>query len=194
MTAKLIPLPRSTPPALTDEQLVAATAAGDRDALAGLYDRHHGVVWRFIARSLGPNGPDADDLVQTVFLEAWRSAPRFAGRSTVRTWLLGIAHNLLRRHFRDSSRRRAALTVLANQPSPAPVSESGVHHRLMVKEVQDALQDLSPELRTAFVLCDMEQVRAIDAARILGVRPGTMWRRVHDARKRLRRVLQGETP
>ena len=194
MTAKLIVMRRPAALERDDDTLVAAMATGDRDALAGLYDRHQAVVWRFIARSLGPRGPEPDDLVQSTFLEAWRSAGRFKGRSSVRTWLLGIAHNLVRRHFRDGTRRRAALTVLAAEADDRPVVTGGFDDRLMLRRVQEALQQLSPPLRTAFVLCDLEQLSGVEAARVLGVRPGTLWRRLHDARKRLRRAVEGDTP
>lgn len=199
--AKLIPLPpvnRDAPsceaPAPLDRDLIQAAANGDSTALGTLYDRHHLTVWRFIARSLSTSGPETDDLVQSTFLEAWRSAPRFAGRSTVRTWLLGIAHNLVRRHIRDKTRRRAALTVLATEPRLESRSERQLDHGLMLSRLQAALQELSPEHRAAFVLCDLEQTRGIEAARILGVRPGTLWRRLHEARKTLRQALDGESP
>ena len=189
MPAKLMvlrpPVPAET---VSDVALVEAIAGGSRDALGQLYDRHHRTVWRFTARLLGPQGPETDDVVQSTFLQVWRSAPRFEGRSQVRSWLLGIAHNLVRRHLRDRTRRRAAMTALASAPPP-PAGDPD--RRLMLERVQAALQTLSPELRAAFVLCEFEQVRGVDAARILGVRPGTLWRRLHDARKRLRQALEG---
>lgn len=193
MNAKVIALSdrepqRDTP---SDEVLVAACAAQDQDALGRLYDRHQAVLWRFLSRLLHPGAPELDDLVQATFLEVWRSAPRFKGRSTVRTWILGIGHNLTRKHMRDRSRRRAALARWA-EVADAPVTpEDRWQDRMLVERMQAALPTLSPELRAAFVLCDVEGVRGVDAAEILGVRPGTVWRRLHDARKRLRRALEG---
>ena len=195
MTAKLIVLRRHPEqPEVPDEALVEAMAHGDRDALGTLYDRHHALVWRFVARTLGPRGPEAADVVQSTFLEAWKSAPRFAGRSSARSWLLGIANNLVRRHIRDGTRRRAALTLLAAESTGPAVTDGNLDTRLMLERMQEALQSLSPPLRTAFVLCDLEEIRGVEAAKILGVRPGTLWRRLHDARKRLRRALEGESP
>ena len=194
MTARLIPFrPPADAPAATDLELLRAMSAGDRSALGVLYDRHHAVVWRFIARSLGA-GNEPDDLVQSTFLEAWRSAPRFEGRSAVRSWLLGIAHNLVRRHLRDKTRRRAALTVLATEPRIDRVSETKLDTGLLLARLQDALKNLSPEHRAVFVLCDLEQTGGTEAARILGLRPGTLWRRLHEARKTLRKALDGGEP
>ena len=55
-----------------------------------------------------------------------------------------------------------------------------------------ALETLPHDLRTAYVLCDLEEVPGIEAARILDVRPGTLWRRLHDARRALRASIEGD--
>lgn len=198
MTAKVIPLSARAEPrevgALSDEALLAACATGDREALGLLYDRHQVIVWRFIGRLLGPGSSEVDDIVQGTFVEVWRSAARFSGRSTVRTWILGIAHNLARKDMRSRGRRRAALDALARHTEPPPSPEGRLHDRIMLERLQLALQALSPELRATFVLCEVEGVRGVEAAQILGVRPGTVWRRLHDARRRLRRALEGGRP
>ena len=195
MTARLIPLRR--PPVadskMSDAALVAACAAEDQDALAALYDRHHVAVWRFCGRLLGSDCPEIDDVVQSTFVEVWRCAPRFEARAQVRSWIFGIAHNLARRHMRDGSRKRAALAALADVSAQSSLPEPGWQDRLLLQRLQAALHTLSPPLRSAFVLCDLEEVKGVEAAKILGVRPGTLWRRLHDARKRLRVALEGET-
>ena len=61
----------------------------------------------------------------------------------------------------------------------------------MMERLSAALDALPHDLRVAFVLCDVEEVPGVEAARALGVRQGTMWRRLHDARKRLRDMLGG---
>ena len=191
MSAKLIPLrpPSAEPEAMSDVALVAACAAGDQAALGQLYDRHHAGVWRFSARVAG--SPDVEDVVQSTFLEAWRSAARFQGRSGVRTWLLGIANNLLRRQRRDHVRRQAALTVLRDSAPDARSPEGAWQDRLLMERVQAALQTLTPDQRAAFVLCELEELKGVDAARVLGIRPGTLWRRLFDARRSLRGALEG---
>src|SRR5262245_39852914 len=74
----------------TDEQLLGQIAAGDRHALELLYRRHHVRVYRFLVR-LTDNAASAEDLTSDVFLEIWKDAERFQGRSRVSTWMLGIA-------------------------------------------------------------------------------------------------------
>lgn len=194
MTGRLIPLRRQMPSAeqVSDAALVAVCAAGDQAALAVLYDRHHAQVWRFLGRLLGPGCADIDDMVQSTFVEVWRSAPRFEARSQVRSWILGISHNLARRHMRDGTRKRAAMSALKDVSAQSFEPESAWQDRLLLERLEAALQQLSPPLRAVFVLCDLEELKGVEAARVLGVRQGTVWRRLHDARKHLRRALQGE--
>src|SRR5215831_11288616 len=73
-----------------DEDLVGRIAGGDRLAMQVLYARHHVRVYRFLLR-LVRNEATAEDLVSEVFLDVWRQAGRFEGRSMVSTWLLAIA-------------------------------------------------------------------------------------------------------
>ena len=90
---------------LSDDALILATSTGDRAALAALFDRFHTDVYRFLARIASGHLDAIDDLVQATFLEAYRASARFGRRSTVRTWIFGIASNIARHHIRDESRR-----------------------------------------------------------------------------------------
>lgn len=74
----------------SDRELVARVARGDRAAVRLLFMRHHARVYRFVTRQTGSETM-ADDIANEVFLELWRQAPKFEGRSEVSTWLLGIA-------------------------------------------------------------------------------------------------------
>ncbi|MEZ2328563.1 sigma-70 family RNA polymerase sigma factor [Mesorhizobium sp. RCC_202] len=74
----------------TDRALVDRVAKGDRAAVRLLFMRHHARVYRFVARQTGSEMM-ADDIANEVFLELWKQAPGFEGRSEVSTWLLGIA-------------------------------------------------------------------------------------------------------
>src|SRR5260221_14677145 len=76
--------------ATSDEVLIARIAGGDRLAMQVLFARHHVRVYRFVLR-LVRNESTAEDLISEVFLDVWRQANRFEGRSAVTTWLLAIA-------------------------------------------------------------------------------------------------------
>ncbi len=87
-----------------DETLIARIAGGDRLAMQVLFARHHVRVYRFVLR-LVHNQATAEDLISEVFLDIWRQAGRFEGRSAVTTWMLGIARfkalSALRRRQED---------------------------------------------------------------------------------------------
>ncbi|MBI5113797.1 MAG: sigma-70 family RNA polymerase sigma factor [Rhodovulum sp.] len=76
----------------TDAGLLARMAEGDRAALQAFYTRHHVRVFRFVLRILGDR-TQAEDVISEVFIDAWRQAAQFEGRSAVSTWLLAIARH-----------------------------------------------------------------------------------------------------
>ncbi|HEU0035400.1 MAG TPA: RNA polymerase sigma factor [Kofleriaceae bacterium] len=190
---KVIPLRRieGTIDELSDRALVSAVAAGDQAALGALYDRFHRDVYRFVARLAGAHDPSVDDLVQSTFLEAHRSAPRFRGDSAVKTWLFGIAANLVRDHVRGDLRQRAIATRLAAVPTaPGPMPDRGLELEQRRRYLALAVEALSPALKEAYVMCVIEEVPGKDAARALGIREASLWRRLSDARDALRATLE----
>jgi RNA polymerase sigma-70 factor (ECF subfamily) len=183
---------REAQPELSDEALLAACGVGDAAALGALFDRHHEAVYRLLSRILRSEPAEIDDLVQTTFLEAWRSAARYSGKGAVRSYLYGIAANTARHHVRGARRRRDALV---DAPPPAPPSAAPDDLAMRAQQVSrlaEALEELPHDLRTVYVLCDLEDVPGVEAARILGLRPGTLWRRLHDARRALREAIDGD--
>jgi RNA polymerase sigma-70 factor (ECF subfamily) len=171
--------------------LLAACASGDTAALGALFDRHHEVVYRLVSRLLYTDPAEIDDLVQTTFLEAWRSAPKFTGKGAVRSYLLGIAANTVRHHVRAAKRRRVALATVP-PPGLARGPDDALLRAQQVDRLAAALATLPYDLKAAYVLCDLEDVAGVEAARILGVRAGTLWRRLHEARRALRESIDAD--
>ncbi len=175
---------------ISDEALLAACGVGDSAALGALFDRHHTAVYRLISRLLRSEASEIDDLVQTTFMEAWRSAKKYSGGGAVKSWLYGIAANLVRHYVRGSKRRRDAYARVP-EPTEAQAGPQDLAMRTQqLHRLSEALEKLPHDLRTAYVLCDLEDVPGIEAARILDVRPGTLWRRLHDARRALRDAIE----
>lgn len=194
--AEVIPIRRAATrdPSLGDEALIAACAVGDAGALGALFDRHHEALGRFLSR-LSRDPSELDDLVQQTFVEVWRSAARFRGGAQVRTWMFGIAVNLVRHRARSEGRRKAALADLASTaPAPSRGPDDAAMRRQLVARMQAAVAALPDDLREVFVLCEIEEVPGVEAAKVLGLREGTVWRRLHDARKALRAALDGGAP
>lgn len=194
MSAKLVPIRRRSGQSaeMSDEALVAACAERDPSALAALFDRYHEAVHRFLGRLAG-SGVDedvVDDLAQDTFVQAFESAGRFRRGSLVRTWLLGIASNLARQHVRSDVRRKARAAVyLERLPLDGVIPSDALHRQQLVEAIARAVDELPHDQREAWLICDVEEVRGVDAARVLGVRQGTLYRRLHEARKALRERL-----
>ena len=136
-------------------------------------------VWRFVAALVDPGS--ADDLTQDTYLRAFKALAGFEGRSSVRTWLLGIARRTCADHLRSVVRRRRLNARLAAQvctdlPVPDPA------HRL---STADLLGRLSEERRTAFVLTQVLGLSYAEAAAVEDVPVGTIRSRVARAREEL---------
>jgi len=181
------------PEAVSDVELIERMAEGDRDALGHLFDRHHRALYGFLGQASDAEDAEIEDLVQTSFLEAFRSAPRFQGLSSPRTWLFAIGANVARMHRRATRRRVRALQRLAAQPERTTAAlDARIADQRALAQVEVALAALPHRLRIAYVMCVIEGVAADDAARALGVARGSIWRRVHQARQRLRAAVEAE--
>ena len=190
---KLLPLRRVTGAVaeLSDEALLAACATGDTAALGALFDRFNVAVYRFLGRLPTVDDPARDDLVQATFLELRRTAGKFRGGSSVKTWLLGIAANVARHQLRGELRRRShQATFLEITSGPETSPDEVVERRQLMARIAAALADLPHDQQVAFAMCDLEQLPGVDVARALGIPEGTLSRRLHHARRAMRAALE----
>jgi len=193
MSAKLIALRRVSgdAPVMSDEALLAACATGDSVALGALFDRFADAVYRFAARLLRNDDLACDDLVQSTFLEISRTAASFRGTSSVKTWILGVAANIARHTMRSEQRRRAHQAGFLEKQQSVPVLvDAQVERRQLLARIAEAIDALPRDQQLAFILCDLEQLPGAEVARILEVPEGTLWRRLHSARKALRAAVE----
>jgi len=175
-----------TPAPIASEALIEAMAAGDPHALGLLFDRYHRDVFAFLAAVAIVDPHDLDDLVQETFLAAFKSSSRFQRLSTVKTWLFGIGFNLARNQARARRVRRQTADHIALRIESPVAPDSSADARQQLARLAEAIANLPADLRAAYVTCVIESISGDDAARILGVRKGTLWRRVHEAREMLR--------
>ena len=181
---------RITGEQLSDEALLAACATGDAVALGALFDRFHDAVYRFASRLARTDELARDDLVQATFLEVCRSAHAFRGTSSVKTWILGIAANLARHAVRSEQRRRVHQAKYLERLGAAPARpDAQIDRRKLFGRIAEALAELPREQQVAFILCDLEQLAGAEVARVLEIPEGTLWRRLHTARKSMRAAL-----
>ncbi|KIR65420.1 MULTISPECIES: sigma-70 family RNA polymerase sigma factor [Micromonospora] len=153
-----------------------AARDGDPAAQAAFVRATQAEVWRFAAALVDPD--TADDLTQETYLRAFRALPAFAGRSSARTWLLGIARRACADHLRVVVRRRRLAERLASHahtdlPHPDPAGQLGA---------ADLVRRLPAERRGAFVLTQLLGLSYAEAAAVEGVPVGTIRSRVARAR------------
>ncbi|MEU0151550.1 sigma-70 family RNA polymerase sigma factor [Micromonospora fulviviridis] len=169
-----------------DEQVTAwalAAGRGDQQALAAFVRATQHQTWRFLHHLLASS--DTDDLVQETYLRALRSLPGFAGRSSARTWLFGIARRVAVDHVRSAA-RRPRTTPLEEWEPPASgrFEDEVVLGRLLL--------GLPPERREAFVATQVLGLSYAEAAQVCGCPVGTIRSRVARAREDLVAAVEGQ--
>lgn len=126
---------------------------------------------------------EAEDLVQDTWFSALRSAPTFAGRSSLRTWLVAI----LRRRIAERFRRRTPSEPFAEEDFAAtpPLGTERLDNLLALRIAEDALTSLSEQERRAVTLCDVEDLDRDRASEQLGVSRGHLRVLLHRGREKL---------
>jgi len=165
----------------THDALVCRLQSGDPDALAQLYDTYAGVVSALAHRILR-DAAEVEEVVQEVFLQAWRQAARFdPRRGTLPAWLVTMA----RSRALDRVRRRAVRKETSEEAAPAS-SPPGLEGPLAVRT---ALTTLSADQRRALELAFYDGLTHAEIARQLGQPLGTVKTRIRTAMLRLRAAL-----
>jgi RNA polymerase sigma-70 factor (ECF subfamily) len=172
-------------PERSDKELVESyQRSRQREDLDVLLRRHVGRLRRMIS-AMVLNQSDADDLTQEVLLRAIRGLPQFDGQAKFSTWLYSVAANTTYGFLR----RRACSPVDGTASPPEPVADCADQpdrsalRTEMHEEITAAMAELSPSLRAAMVLTVLEGLPAEEAAEIEQCSRGTMYWRVHQARK-----------
>ena len=125
-SASVVPAHAAGEPS-SDEMLIARIAGGDRLAMQRLFARHRTAVYRWLLRFVG-NEAVAEDLLSDVFLDVWRQADRFQGRSSVSTWLLAIAR------FKALSARRIRKDAELDETIEATVADPADDPEVMLEK------------------------------------------------------------
>jgi RNA polymerase sigma-70 factor (ECF subfamily) len=174
---------------VTADPAVVSAIEGDETALGRLYDEHHAAVHKFACRMLGEHS--AWDVVQDTFLTLPKALRRWNGQGALRTFIIGIAVNHARHHVRSSARRRRALDRFSLEPEGTSASpERSAEQQKLSALLLSALDELSFEHRSVFVLCEVEERTSRDVAEILSVPEGTVRTRLFHARQKLRASLE----
>jgi RNA polymerase sigma-70 factor (ECF subfamily) len=194
----------------SEEKLIRAGQRGDHQAVEALFRRYQRPLFQTALRVLG-NTEDAEDALQDGMLSAYRNLKRFEGRSQFSTWLTRIVINaaLMRRRSAkarpavslDESPREDELPATERFADDGPTPEQVFANTEIREIISENLDELSPLLRTAFVLREVQGFSTGEAAKKLGVTENTLkarlWRARHQLAdrlgKRLRRMKDGIT-
>jgi RNA polymerase sigma-70 factor (ECF subfamily) len=175
--------------ATSDELLIERIAGGDRLAMQVLYARHHVKVFRFVLR-LTRNESTAEDLISEVFLDVWRQARRFEGRSAVTTWLLAIAR------FKALSALRGRKEAELDDEKAEAIEDTADDPEVSMqkKDTGDILRKciaaLSPDHREIIDLVYYHEKSVEEVAEIVGIPENTVKTRMFYARKKLAESLK----
>jgi RNA polymerase sigma-70 factor (ECF subfamily) len=167
---------RALPSQDDDVSLVEALLAGQRDAAARLYDRHVGLVHRFVFRLLGPVA-DIEDIVQEVFAYALSSIAKLRDPAALQSWLLGIAVGKVRAYIRWRRRKRW-LAFLPTDELPEPGVVRDDEHAEVLREVTAILDRLPVDERIALVVHRVQGMSLSESAAACKTSVSTFKRRL----------------
>ena len=182
-----------------ETELVARAQRGDRDAFAALMVRYGSSVLSMAWRIVGDRAL-AEDAAQETFLAAFRALPRFRAESRFSTWLYRIAVNKCRDLLRARASRRETSDAIegdADDTLSGPAGHSVQHRtpeellldRQRAEHISEAIDQLQPIYREAFVLRHVEGLSYEEMTEVLEVDGGTLRMRVYKARQELSREL-----
>ncbi len=183
--------------------LVERCLKGDSFAWTELVKAHHRRVYGLCFRFTG-SSTDAEDLTQEVFLKVYGNLAAFdLARGTFQTWLTTMTRNLLVDHFRRSRAQRVTdsmdagwegdgdeIPMLQRLADKSPTQHDRAVQKEIEKMVQEALTKISPELREAVILRDLQDMDYKEIARVLRIPEGTVKSRISRGRAELARLLE----
>ena len=174
----------------TDPELLDRIATGDREALALIFRRYHGTVYRFSRQMLGSNEA-ADDITQDVFVALAKNAGRFnPAVASLPTYLYGIArHLVLQRYKRSRTRLEVNIDAIAGEDEAAFATSSdpadAISRTQATRALRRAILRLPVHYREVIVLCELNGLSYEQAAAIAGCPVGTVRSRLNRARQML---------
>ena len=183
------PFPSPTEDKTATLDYIRRAQAGDVDAFEVLYREHSGRVYALCVRLKAGDRSDATELMQDVFIKAWRRLETFRGDCAFGSWLHRLAVNTMLENAR-SDRRRTARVLSMEDTSllPGAARSSGIDLKM---DMEEAVASLPRGARLAFVLHDVEGYQHQEIAEQLSVSVGTVKAQLHRARRLLRARLEG---
>jgi RNA polymerase sigma-70 factor (ECF subfamily) len=172
-----------------DQALIRRIADRDQTAMSALYARHHVRLYRYLVRLIR-NEAMAEELMNEVFLETWRKADKFEGRSAVSTWLMSIAHNKAVSSMRKRGEEPLDEGVAAQLADEDDTPEIAVQKRSKAEVMRACMSRLSTDHREIIDLVYYHDKSVSEAAEILEIPENTVKTRMFYARKKLAEFMR----
>lgn len=177
---------------LTQEDVTLKRASeGDKQAFGDLYEEYLDQIYRYIYFRVASEF-EAEDLTETVFLNAWEALPKLAAKESglrnFRAWLYRIAHNVVVDHHRDN-KPEISLDEALGLPDAGANPESAMLNSLDSQELAGAISRLEANLQQVLVCRFINQLSHAETANIMGINPGNVRVLQHRALKKMAQLL-----
>ncbi len=182
---------KQNPDTESDKELCEALSSDGERAMAAIYRRHGGLVYRFAMR-LSQDQSVAEDVTQEVFLALLKRNEGFdSSRASLSTWLCAIARNQIWKHLERSRRQLLAEPFEDAFEASCSDDDPGIAltRREGIAAVQRGIDDLPAVFKEVVILCELEEMTYEEASAVIGVPVGTVRSRLHRAKGRLALLL-----
>lgn len=177
----------------SSDDLAARAARGDTEAFGLIFAQHNRFIYQFIYAMVGDQSV-AEELTQETFFGAYKGIGAFGGESKLRTWLCGIAKNIVYKHLRAHRRQGAqsedeieSLNIV-DEKNPSPVKQ--VLSRELNQAIAAALEKLDEDKRLIFTLKELQQLSYIEISEITGYSIPKLKTGLHRAKAEMRNALR----
>ena len=171
----------------TDNLLIERISSGDREAMRHLYERHYSGLFAFLC-SRGADHGLANDTAQEAMLQVWRTAEKFGGRSTIKTWIYTIGRNKLIDRLRKN-RHLSFVDTVPDTSDPALNPEELLLAASEAGRVRACLEKLKSEHRNALRLAYYEELNYEEISSLESIPVGTVKTRIFHAKRLLLKCL-----
>jgi RNA polymerase sigma-70 factor (ECF subfamily) len=172
----------------TSPDIISRAQAGDASAFEVIYRENSPRVFALCLRLSGGTTEEASELMQTVFIDAWRGLSSFRGDSALSSWLHRLTVNAMLESARSEKRRTARVLSMED---PDSIGAEGIRQTPdLTVDLERAIAALPEGARMAFVLHEIEGFQHEEIAEQLGVTAGTIKAQLHRARKLLMKALE----
>ena len=164
---------------------------GDLDKMALLFQRYHRALYGFLYHMTAKQ-EQSEDMVQDVFYRMLKSRHTFTGEGEFKTWMYHLARNIIKDHYRKSSRNanHYDADAFAEKLSGGSQADEALQKKMELKQLQQSIDNLDEQSREVLVLSRYQELKYAEIAQILGISEGAVKVRIHRAINQLKSMYR----